>query len=218
MVDSGRPVRGPRMKHGSSLLSLIFSADGKRILGAGGGRIPGCDSSIRVWDTATGKELLTCHAHICGLYDLAIDPRTGILASASEDYSVILWNLEQRDVIFLVGGPRIVKGSVAFASDRGLIAIGETEAFDNRLSSALVIDLDRGEEVFRQKLKRGESISALAISPTGNRLITAVRDFYDGNDTDVSCWTLKDGKREWSTSFRAACFKNSASFRIGNAW
>src|SRR5688572_7068703 len=102
-------------KHGASILACPFSLDGSQVYVAGGGRIPGCDSTIRAWEVPSGREGITCEGHVCGIYDVAVDPRTGILASASEDYSVILWNLELRDAIFLVGGPPVVKGRVTFA-------------------------------------------------------------------------------------------------------
>jgi WD40 repeat protein len=199
---------GPEMKHGTSILSCIFSPDGKQILAAGGGRIPGCDSSIRIWDAASGKELKIGNGHVCGIYQLALDPRTGILASASEDYSVFLWDLEQPDAIFLAGGDPVVKGHIAFAAQASLLAIGETEAYEDLTSATFVIDLDTGEEVFRHQLKRGDATSSLAISSTGGKLFFTVQDFHHGNDTDAFCWDLATGKREWKRSFREVTFSD----------
>lgn len=172
LEDGSAP--GPDMMHGTSLLTCVCSADGHEILAAGGGRLPGVDSSIRVFDRASGAERLVCRGHVCGIYRLAVDPRTGIVASASEDYSVILWNLEKRDAIFLAGGPPVVKGHVAFASDRGRIAIGETEAYEGRANSAFVIDLDAGKEIFRLKLRRSKEVAGLALSADGSTLIVAL--------------------------------------------
>ena len=148
MEDGTEP--GPRMTHGTSVLACVFSPDGSLIAGAGGGCLPGCDGSIRIWDSKTGKEEQVCRGHICGIYDLAFDPLTGILASASEDYSVVLWNLEQRDTISLAGGPPVVKGHVAFAGTVPRIAIGEVMCYEEEECCVYVIDLNTGMEIFRK--------------------------------------------------------------------
>jgi WD40 repeat protein len=191
------------MKHGTSILSCLYSADGKRIIAAGGGRIPGCDTSIRVFDCNSGIEALICQGHVCGIYELALEPRTGFLASASEDYSVFLWNLEQRDAIFLVGvgGEPIVKGHVAFASEKSWLAVGEKEAYDDLCNSAFVLDLDSGHEVFRQKLERWKEIAGLAISGDGATLVVAVANHqHNPQGVELYCWDVLRGKSVWKTS------------------
>ena len=194
------------MKHGTSILSCLFSFDGSKILVAGGGRIPGCDNAIRIWEAKTGKELMVLNGHVRGIYQLALDPRTGFLASASEDFSVFLWNLELRDTIFLVGvdGDPIVKGHVAFTPKASLIAIGETEAYEDFTSSIFVIDLDTGNEVFRHRLKKEDSISSMAINSTGSILFFAVHNYHRSEgDSDLFCWDISRGKKKWKKSFRS---------------
>ena len=101
-ITDGQRTRS-KSHHGTSVLSCRF-LDDSTVAIAGGGRIPGCDSTIRIWDLTKDSEITVCQGHVCGIYELAIHPRTGFMASASEDYSVFLWNLKKRDVIFLVGG------------------------------------------------------------------------------------------------------------------
>jgi WD40 repeat protein len=149
---------------------------------------------------------MVCHGHVCGVYELAVDPRTGFLASASEDYSVFLWNLEKRDVIFLVGedGP-IVKGHVAFAASAPRLAVGEIEAHET-VNSVLVIDLDKGKEVFREKLKPDDGVCALAISGDGTKLIygTAVWDLR--GDAVLHRRDLVHLREDWRKIFQETYF------------
>ena len=188
---------GPDMKIPTSPLALQFSQDGEHIIAAGGGRLSGCDSTIRVFDADEGHEMLLCRGHIHGIYSLAVDPHSGFVASASEDFSVILWNLEERDAIFLTGGEPIVKGDVAFAAEKRRIAIGEKEAYEDHVNSAFVLDLDSGREVFRQKLTNRQEVASLAFSVSGDTLVVAVHNYQGSpSGTELFCWDLSDTARK----------------------
>ncbi len=65
---------------------LLFSPDGK-ILACGEGQ------NVKLWDITTGELITTFRGHI-GLVDyLAFSPDSSILASASEDGTVLYWNI-----------------------------------------------------------------------------------------------------------------------------
>ncbi len=197
---------GPFKKHKTSVLSCKFSPIANQMASAGGGRIPWADRSIRIWDTDSGKELLVLVAHFRGIYDLAFDPKSGILASASEDYSVFLWNLEEKDVIFLTGqgidGQAIVKGHVEFSEDSLLIAIGETKSYEDVGSSIFILNLETGQEVFRHTLDEDDAISAMAFSPDGNDL-TFASDKWDRTDeTVIWRYDVAENTANWSLLLR----------------
>ena len=80
----------------------------------------------------------------------------------------------RKDAIFLVGGDPIVKGHVAFATEKGRLAIGETEAYEDLGNSVFVIDLDTGKSVFRQSLRNAKEVAGLLISADGSIVIVAV--------------------------------------------
>jgi WD40 repeat protein len=129
------------------------------------------------------------------------------LASASEDYSVFLWNLEKRDVVFLVGdnGP-IVKQYVAFASGSAKIAIGEGETYDEN-SSVFVIDLDTGKEIFRQRLKENDCVCGLALSADGTSLVYGTAPWGGGRgDAVLHRLNLTEQRENWNVVFENAHF------------
>jgi hypothetical protein len=63
-----------------------------------------------------------------GVFDLTFDPGTGLLASASHDYSVVLWDLERNDAIALVADPDagISRSAARFIGGSVIVADGMT--------------------------------------------------------------------------------------------
>jgi hypothetical protein len=67
-------------------VSVAYSPDGRRIATAG------ADRTVKVWDAATGQELLTLRGHSDDVAGLAYSPDGRRLASASYDRTVKVWN------------------------------------------------------------------------------------------------------------------------------
>jgi WD40 repeat protein len=181
LTPPGEPVVG----HDRPILALAFSADGRSLAVSGGGLIPGA-SSVRVIDVETRSVRRICHGHVMGVFDLAYDPRTGLLASASHDYSVLLWEVDDRnDAIFLVGDADadISRHCVGFAGNRVLIGDGETFAGEH--ASLTSVDLDDGSTHTLIELDhdRRLGIAVLDLLP-GGEAIVAVIDHM--RDSDVS--------------------------------
>lgn len=57
------------------------------------------DRTIKVWDLASGKRLLTLTGHVNAVRGLAISDRHPYMFSASEDKSVKCWDLETNRII-----------------------------------------------------------------------------------------------------------------------
>src|SRR5262249_8034248 len=72
--------------HVGALRGVVFSPDGRRLASAG------LDQSIKLWDTATGQEVLTLRGHIDNVFCLAFSPDGHRLASASLDKTVRVWD------------------------------------------------------------------------------------------------------------------------------
>ncbi len=69
------------------MCSVAFSPDGKRLVSGSG------DKTIKLWDTATGKELLTLKGHSSTVFSVAFSPDGKRLASGSMDETIKVWDI-----------------------------------------------------------------------------------------------------------------------------
>jgi WD40 repeat protein/serine/threonine protein kinase len=65
---------------------LVFSPDGKRIV------LGGPDGTVKIWDIATKRLLLTLRGHSAGVNSLAFSPDGEQLVSGSGDKTAIIWD------------------------------------------------------------------------------------------------------------------------------
>jgi WD40 repeat protein len=83
--------------HRSRIWSMAFSPDGQ-FLASGGGRSmlepEFNDTSIQVWSMSDGRQLLKFTEHTATIRGLAWSPNGSILASASEDGTVRIWQVK----------------------------------------------------------------------------------------------------------------------------
>jgi WD40 repeat protein len=171
----------PIVTSGSPLLTLAFSADGRWLAAAGGGLLPG-PAAVHIIDLERRAVVRICHAHVMGIFDVAFDPRTGLMASASHDYSVLLWDIGDRDdAIYLIGDPHagVSRHRVAFAGHR--ILIGDGETFSGARASVTSIDLDAGTRRTLVELDDDQrlGIEALEVLPGGTHAVVVVDRMRD---------------------------------------
>jgi serine/threonine protein kinase len=85
--------------HRNWINALALTADGQRLLTASGGEIrngqfeDGYDTSVRVWDTESGKELMCLLGHVASVTCIAATPDGRYAVSGSLDRTVRLWDL-----------------------------------------------------------------------------------------------------------------------------
>jgi WD40 repeat protein len=99
---------------------LAWTADGKTLISGLG------DCSIRTWNTITWQQIAVWTGHISYVRAIAISPNGRILASASQDNTAQLWNLETGQPI---GSPLIHDSENAvwctsFSADGMLLVTG----------------------------------------------------------------------------------------------
>ena len=74
--------------HTDTVYSVAFSPDGKLLASVGDN-----DSTIKLWDVATGKERATLKGHKHDVMSVAYSPDGKTLASGSADKTIKLWDV-----------------------------------------------------------------------------------------------------------------------------
>jgi hypothetical protein len=95
------------------VLDVAFSPDGSRLATAG------ADGLAKMWDAATGRELLTLIGHTDSLYSLAFSPDGRYIATSSdvEDTTVKVWDAQTGEEIYTLAGHVARVWGLAFSPD-----------------------------------------------------------------------------------------------------
>lgn len=153
--------------HSEQVEDIAFSFDDK--FAASGGR----DSAVKVWDTASGLELLTINGHSNAL---AFSPNSYVLAHGS-DKNVELWSAATGDKIHTLTGHKSSVTSVAFSPDGKILVSGSDDGIINLwdTSTGKIIDTFSGGVA---------NIGSIAFSPDGET-------FAVGGLIAVELWNIK---------------------------
>jgi WD40 repeat protein len=142
------------------LSSLAYSPDGRRLAGAGAGRL------VRVWDASTGHEDLTLRGHEGFVHRLAFSPDGRWLASCSWDGTVRIWDMGTGEEIHVLKGHVHAVASVTFSPDGKRLASGGED------KTVKLWDLLTGQELLT--LRHTSTVLSVAFSPDGRHLATTV--------------------------------------------
>jgi WD40 repeat protein/serine/threonine protein kinase len=92
-LDSGRVVS--RLEgHGSPIFCATFSPDGRRIVTGSGKRVAvnrSAETTAKLWDADTGRELLTFRGHTQAVYCVAFSPDGSRIVTGSGDTTAKIW-------------------------------------------------------------------------------------------------------------------------------
>jgi WD40 repeat protein/serine/threonine protein kinase len=162
--------------HGDTVYRALYSADGARIVTAGG------DGTVKIWDAATGalvRELRGGDARL-RYFTAALSP-DGRLVAAIDDRgdAARVWDAATGTPVAEIHGDGLGFPGLAFSSDGRWLAV--TGGGDVRVTDA---------QTWRPVLTiRGPRVRSLAFDPTGARLVT-------GTATgDTAVWDIPSGAR-----------------------
>jgi hypothetical protein len=189
-AEPGRPLQGGVRP----IIALAFSPDSSSIVASGGGAIPGA-ADICVFGVAPRELCKICHYHCMGVFNLAFDPTTALLASASHDYSVVLWEIERDDAIFLVGGPDagVSRTAARFVGTWVIVADGMT--FAGARAALTMFDLATGEVRTLFELDGDLGISHLVVLPQDELLIAVIDEQRRPGCPEIRCLTIDGTER-----------------------
>jgi WD40 repeat protein/uncharacterized caspase-like protein len=150
---------------------VALSASGKLI--AAGGR----ESTIKIWEADTGRELFTLRGHKKSIRDLAFSPDSKLLASAGQDADIKLWSvatgLEVKTLVAHSGGV----GAIAFSPDGKKLASGGQDL------AIFIWDVDAGVSDIAY-LGHRKWVNTLAFSPDGKKLASG------SGDGEIRIWEV----------------------------
>ncbi len=115
---------------------IAISNDGRSFVSGG------TDAAVRLWDIATGRQLMTFQGHTRAVRGLALSANGELLATASEDGTVRLWNVITGEQLARLDCDGTTLTCVALSADGRVLASGgadrvvrvwEVERGDGRL-------------------------------------------------------------------------------------
>jgi len=138
--------------------SAAFSPDGSRIV------TTPADGTARIWDAATGKELMVLRGHQLSLWSAVFSPDGSRIVTTSADKTARIWDVATGEQLMVLRGQGLSLWSAAFSPDGSRIVTAD--------DPPRIWDAATGEQV----MVLGQHTLGLhlaAFSPDGSRIVTA---------------------------------------------
>jgi eukaryotic-like serine/threonine-protein kinase len=170
--------------HRREINDVAFSPDGRRLATASG------DGTAKVWDTATGREILSIRGHTSWVItSVAFSPDNQRLVTGAGDWfgsdpkrgEVKVWDAATGQELLKLTGQSNCVWSVGFNPDGSRIVTASVA------QTAKVWDATTGQELL--SLPHSSLVWSAAFSPDGQRLVTG------GRDQKVTVWDATTGQR-----------------------
>lgn len=163
--------------HSHIVHAVAFSHDGRYALSGSS------DNTVRLWDIATGENLLMMEGHFNQITSLAFSPDDRFAVSGSWDWTIRLWDLETGETVRIFEDSSDANGGiegVAISPDgRFLLAVG------NGLMR--LWDIETGEMLRVFEGHEG-TVWSVVFTPDGRSALSA------GSDGTVRLWDVETGE------------------------
>jgi WD40 repeat protein len=163
------------LRHGGGVSSVAFSPDGQRIVTGGAGR------TAKVWEAASGRELLTLAGHTGGIFSVVFSPDGQRIVTGSFDQTAKVWEAASGRELLTLHGHTDRINSVAFSPDGQRIVTGSGD------KTAKVWEAASGRELLTLK-GHGSGVSSVVFSHDGQQIVTGS---WDGN---AKVWEAARGR------------------------
>jgi WD40 repeat protein len=86
MEEHWSPLEQTLEGHSGWVFSVVFSRDGSKVVSGSN------DSTARVWDAASGRQLKKLEGHSGSVYSVALSPDGSKVVSGPDDQTVRVWD------------------------------------------------------------------------------------------------------------------------------
>ncbi len=150
---------------------IVFTPDGKQLFVAG--------EQLKLWDVATGREIMTYKGELAGSNVLAHTSDCKYVASVSQRDTIYIWDTGSREILSKLTGHTDIY-TLAFSKDGKYLVSG---SWDNTI---ILWDIKKKKKI-RRYTDSDDDIFALTFSPDGENIVCGNRNGY------IYIWNL-DGK------------------------
>lgn len=163
LYQAGGPIERVLGTHTHPVRGVDVTPDGRRAVSAAE------DTTLRIWDLATGAELMVLRGHEAEVLTVAVLPDGRRIASGSRDGTVRLWDADTGECFLILRGHTLPVSSLVAAPDGTWLASASWD------STVRIWDPFTGRE---QRCIQGHAygVNALAATPDSKTLVSASFD------------------------------------------
>ncbi|MEO8289043.1 MAG: GDSL-type esterase/lipase family protein [Chloroflexota bacterium] len=162
--------------HTNRVRDASFSPDGKYVATAG------ADHTARLWDSATGKELMQFKGHTDEVFCAVISPDRKTLLTTSTDSTARTWDVATGKQVLLLSGHTALVRRAAFAPDGKYMVTASDDG------TARTWDAQTGKGIVTYTNQGPSHVNRVAFSPDGKTVATS------GDDGTVRIWDPLTGR------------------------